>query len=322
MERRLVIVSLLALLPAADALAQTYPERPIRVIASQSAGSSLDTIARIVTPKISEALGQQLVIDNRGGAAGTIGLEIGARAMPDGYTMIVGASSAMIVSKFTYQKLAFDAEKDFDPISLIVIADGLLAVNPNVPAKSVKELIALAKAQPGKLNMASAGIGSSSHLSGSMFVSLAGINAVHVPYKGGGPMAGAVVAGEAHWVIGPAAALMGHVKAGRLRALAITSKQRSPLPPELPTIDEAGAPGYEFSSWNGVFAPRGTPRTIIKTWHATIQNALADPDVKKLYANQGLVPSGSVNPAEFGRFFRADFDRIAKLVKIAGIKPE
>ena len=322
MKPRFFMLGLLVLLPAAGTLAQTYPERPIRVIASQSAGSSLDTIARIVANKMSEMFGQQLVIDNRGGAAGTIGIEIGARATPDGYTMIVGASSAMIVSRFTYKKLAFDVEKDFDPISLIVIADGLLVVNPNVPAKSVKELIALAKAQPGKLNMASAGIGSSSHLSGTMFASLAGINTVHVPYKGGGPMAGSVVAGESQWVVGPAAALMGHVKGGRMRALAISSKKRSPLLPDLPTIDEAGVPGYEFSSWNGVFAPRGTPRAIIKTWYATIQKALADPDVKKLYANQGLVPSGSASPEEFGKFFRADFDRNAKLVKIAGIKPE
>ena len=312
----------LLLVPAAGALAQTYPDRPIRVIAAQSAGSSLDTISRIVTTKISETFGQQLVVDNRGGAAGTIGIEIGARATPDGYTMIVGASSSMIVAKFTYKKLAFDAEKDFDPISLIVIADGLMVVNPGVPVKSVKELIALARAQPGKLNMASAGIGSSSHLSGVMFTNLAGINTVHVPYKGGGPMAGSVVAGESHWAIAPAAALMGHVKAGRMRALAISSKTRSPLLPDLPTIDEAGVPGYEFFSWNGIFAPRGTPRGIIKTWHATIQKVLAAPDVKQLYAVQGLVPRGSASPEAFGKFIRSDYDRVVKLVKIAGVKPE
>ena len=321
MKPRFFMLGLL-LLPAAGALAQTYPDRPIRVIAAQSAGSSLDTISRIVTTKISETFGQQLVVDNRGGAAGTIGIEIGARATPDGYTMIVGASSSMIVAKFTYKKLAFDAEKDFDPISLIVIADGLMVVNPGVPAKSVKELIALARAQPGKLNMASAGIGSSSHLSGVMFTNLAGINTVHVPYKGGGPMAGSVVAGESHWAIAPAAALMGHVKAGRMRALAISSKTRSPLLPDLPTIDEAGVPGYEFFSWNGIFAPRGTPRGIIKTWHATIQKVLAAPDVKQLYAVQGLVPRGSASPEAFGKFIRSDYDRVVKLVKIAGVKPE
>jgi tripartite-type tricarboxylate transporter receptor subunit TctC len=320
--KSVILVLIVGLSAATATIAQPYPARPIRVLAAQSAGSSLDTIARIVTPKVSEILGQQLVVDNRGGAAGTIALEIGARAAPDGYTVIVGASSSMIVSQFTYKKLAFDAFRDFDPISLIVNADGVMAVHPSVPVKNVKELIALAKAQPGKLHMSSAGVGSSSHLSGIMFTSLAGINTVHVPYKGGGPMAAAVVSGESQWLIAPAASIMGHIKAGRMRALGITSKSRSPLLPELPTIAESGVPGYEFNSWNGFFAPRGTPRPIIKTWHETIQKALAAPEVKALYANQGLVPAGSASPEEFGKFVRGDYDRLAKLVKIAGIKPE
>jgi tripartite-type tricarboxylate transporter receptor subunit TctC len=307
---------------AAAVSAQQYPNRPVRVIVAQSAGSSIDTISRIVTGKLSEAAGQQFVVDNRGGAAGTIGLEIGARAAPDGYTLIFGASSSMIVSGFIYPKLAFDAVRDFDPISLIVNAESVLVVHPAVKAGSVKELIALAKSQPGKLNMASAGLGSSSHLSGVMFTNFAGINTVHVPYKGGGPMASAVVAGEAQWAIAPAAALMGQVKAGRLRALAITAKQRSPLLPELPTLDEAGVPGYEYSSWNGAFAPRGTPRGIVRRLHEMVQAALADGEVKRLYASQGLVPLGSASPEEFGSFVKSDYSRLAKLVKVAGIKPE
>jgi tripartite-type tricarboxylate transporter receptor subunit TctC len=312
---------LIALLAVSDARAQAYPERPIRVLTAQSAGSSIDTIVRIVAGKMSEIYGQQLVIDNRGGAAGTIALEIGARAAPDGYTLIAGASSSMIVSRFTYRQLAFDALKDFEPVSLIAIADGLMVVHPSVQAKGVKDLIALAKSQPGKLNMASAGIGASSHLCGLMFVNLAGINTVHIPYKGGGPMAASVVAGESQWAIAPAAALMGHVRAGRLRALGITSKARSPLLPDLPTIAET-VPGYEFNSWNGFFAPKGMPRPVIKNLYATTQKALAASDVKTLYANQGLVPSGSASPEEFGQFFRADYVRLEKLVKMAGIKPE
>jgi tripartite-type tricarboxylate transporter receptor subunit TctC len=307
---------------AGQAFSQTYPVRPIRVIAAQSAGSSLDTITRIVTNKMSELLEQQLVVDNRGGAGGTIGLEIGARATPDGYTLVAGASSSMIISSFTYKKLAFDTLRDFDPVSMIVNADGVMAVHPSVPAKSVKELVALAKAQPGKLNMSSAGVGSSSHLAGVMFTSMAGIDTVHVPYKGGGPMAAAVVAGEAQWCIAPAAALVGHIKAGRMRALALSSKKRSPLLPDLPTIDEAGVPGYEYTSWNGIFVPKGTPRPIIKRLHATIQKALAEPSVRQQFANQGLVPLGSASPEEFGKFVRSDYDRIGKLVKIAGIRPE
>lgn len=323
MRRNLLVLGLLMLVSQAGmALAQSYPARPVRLIVAQSAGANMDTIARIVTPKMSESLGHQFVIDNRGGAGGIIGIEIGARATPDGYTLIVGGASSMIISSFTYKKLPFDTLKDFDPISLIVNADGVMVVNPGVPAKSVKELIALAKSRPGKLNMASAGIGSSSHLAGVMFSSMAGIDSVHVPYKGGGPSAASVVAGESQWTIAPAAGLVGHIKAGRLRALAISSKERSSMLPDLPTIDEAGVPGYESTTWSGVFAPRRTPRPVIKTLFATIQKALAEPDVKQLYAAQGLQPLGSQSPEEFDRFIRADFERIARLVKIAGIKPE
>jgi tripartite-type tricarboxylate transporter receptor subunit TctC len=307
---------------AAQSESRSYPTRPIRVIAAQSAGSSLDTLVRIVSPKISEVLGQQLVIDNRGGAGGTIGIELVARAAPDGYTALVGASSSMIVSRFSYKSLPFDVLKDFEAVSNLVNADAVLVTHPSVPAKSVKELVALAKAQPGKLNMSSAGVGSSSHLAGVMFATLAGINSVHVPYKGGGPMAAAVVANESQWCIAPAAALVGHIKSGRLRALAISSRQRSALLPDLPTIDEAGVPGYEYNSWNAVFVPRGTPRSIVNKLHASIQTALADPDVVKAFAAQGLTPSGSESPEAFAKYFRGDFERIAKLVQISGIKPE
>lgn len=323
MTHNLMRAGVLALVcVAGSASAQPYPDKPIRVIAAQSAGSSLDIILRIVTVRMSELLGQQLVIDNRGGAGGIIGVELAARAMPDGYTLLAGAPSSMIISIFAYRKLTFDTLKDFDPISMLVNAEGVLAVNPGVPAKSVQELIALAKSQPGKLNMSSAGIGSSSHLAGVMFTSLTGIDTVHVPYKGGGPMAAAVVGGEAQWLIAPAASVMGQIKAGRLRALALSSKQRSPLLPDLPTIAEAGVPGYEYTSWSAVFAPKGTARNIIKSLHAMIQKVLAEPDLIQQFANQGLAPLGSASPEEFGRFFRADFDRIAKLVKLAGVKPE
>ena len=299
-----------------------YPNRPIRLIAAQSAGSSLDTILRIAMPKVSENLGQQIVVDNRGGAGGTIGVELASRAAPDGYTILVGASSSMIVSRWTYRTLAFDALKDFDAVSNLVNADAVIVSHQAVPVKTLKDLIALAKAQPGKLNMASAGVGSSSHLAGTLFVTMAGINAVHVPYKGGGPMAAAVIGGESAFAVSPAAAVVSHTKGGRLRALAITSRKRSVLMPDLPTVDESGVTGYEYVSWNGVFVPRGTPRPIVGRLHGAIQKALADPQVIAGYAAQGLQPSGSESPEEFGRFFRADFERNAKLVKIAGVKPE
>jgi tripartite-type tricarboxylate transporter receptor subunit TctC len=320
MQRTIAAIALLVV--ACTASAQPYPNRPVRVIAAQSAGSSLDTIARIVMTRVSEILGQQMVIDNRGGAGGTIGIELAARATPDGYTIVVGASSSMLVSRFTYRSLPFDALKDFDAIANLVDADAVLVVHPAVPAKSVKELIALVKAQPGKLNMASAGVGSSSHLAGTLFATMAGIEVVHVPYKGGGPMASAVVGGEAQWAISPAAALMGHIRSGRMRALAISSPERSPVLPELPTIAEAGVPGYEYGSWNGVFAPRGTPRPAINTMFGAIQKALADPEVRKLYAVQGLSPATNKSPEAFDKYFRADYDRIVKIVQAAGIKPE
>jgi tripartite-type tricarboxylate transporter receptor subunit TctC len=307
---------------AGSVLAQSYPTRPIRVIAAQSAGSSLDTLARILIPKVGDVLGQQMVIDNRGGAGGTIGIDVAAHAAPDGYTVLVGASSSMIVSKFTYKTLPFDPIRDFEPVSNLVNADAVLVTHPSLPVKTLKELIAYAKAQPGKLNMSSAGMGSSSHLAGVMLTSMAGIDSVHVPYKGGGPMAAAVVGNEAQWCIAPAAALVGHIKSGRLRGIAISSAKRSALLPELPTVAEAGVPGYEYNSWNGVFLPRGTSRAIVMKIHGAVQQALADPDVVRLYATQGLEPSGSASPEAFAKFYRADFDRIAKLVKVAGIKPE
>lgn len=323
MFRGPAVIALLAVFGSVElAHAQSYPVRPVRLIAAQSAGSSLDTLLRIATPKMSELLGQQIVIDNRGGAGGTIGVELASRAEPDGYTLLLGASSSMIVSRFSYRSLAFDALKDFDAVSNLVNVDAVLVANPNVPVKSLQELVALAKAHPGKLNMASAGVGSSSHLAGTLFVTLANIKTVHVPYKGGGPMAAAVIAGEASFSISPAAAVMGHVKAGRLRGLAISSRERSPLLPDMPTIDESGVAGYEYVSWNGLFAPRKTPRPVVDTLFAAVRKALADADVIRLYAAQAVRPSPSQSPEEFWKFFVTDFERNEKLVKIAGVKPE
>ena len=321
MARGIALAFVVSAVVASVAHAQ-YPARPIRLVAAQSAGSSMDTVIRIVSPKLGELLGQQIVVDNRGGAGGTMGVEVAARAAPDGYTLLLGASSSMIVSRWAYRSLPFDVLKDFDAVSNLVNADAVLVVNPAVPAKTVKELIALVKAQPGKLNIGSAGMGSSSHLAGTLFVTMAGLNAVHVPYKGGGPAVAALIGGETSFYVSPAAAVMSHVKAGRLRALAITAPKRSALMPELPTVDEAGVAGYEYVSWNGVFVPRGTPRPIVTALHGGIVKALADPEVVRLYAAQGLQPSPSASPEEFGRFFRADFERNAKLVKLAGLKPE
>jgi tripartite-type tricarboxylate transporter receptor subunit TctC len=322
MTRVFVFAVLAAGLFAAAAAAENYPARPVRLITPQSAGASMDILVRILTPKLTELLGQPVVVDNRGGAGGVIGVETGARAAPDGYTLVMGAPATMIIARFVNRSLPYDPLRDFEPISLIVNAEAVMVVTPGLAAKTVQEFIALAKAQPGKLNMASAGVGSSSHLAGVLFTTLTGIDSVHVLYKGGGPVAAAIIAGETQWSIVPAAAVVAQVKAGRLRALAVSTAKRSPLMPELPTIAEAGVAGYEYNAWNGVFAPKGTPRAMIRVWHAALQKVLADPDVKQQYANQGLPPQGSDSPEQFAAFMRADYDRIARLVKIAGIKPE
>jgi tripartite-type tricarboxylate transporter receptor subunit TctC len=307
---------------ASTGSAQAYPQRPIRMIAAQSAGSSLDTILRIFAAKMSDLLGQQIVIDNRGGAGGTIGVELAARSPVDGYTLLAGASSSMIVSSFTYKKLPFDTLKDFAPVSLFANVEAVFVINPGLPVKSVSEFLTLAKSQPGKLNMGSAGIGSSSHLAGLLFVSLTGIQTTHVPYKGGGPMTTAVVGNEAQWAISPAAALVGQIRAGRLRAIAISSKQRSPILPELPTIAEAGVPGYDYASWNGVLAPAGTARAIVNRVHGVMHKVASLSEVKEQFATQGLAPTASASPEEFAKLIRDDYATIGKVVKAAGIKPE
>jgi putative tricarboxylic transport membrane protein len=322
MKRSLIGLVLAVFFSSLTAAGDAYPTRPVRLITPQSAGASMDVLVRIVMPKMSGLLGQQFVVDNRGGAGGVIGTEIGARAAADGYTLVMGAPATMIIARFTQRNLPYDPVRDFDPISLIVNAEAVMVVHPGLPARGVKEFIALAKSQPGKLNMASAGVGSSSHLAGVLFTTLAGISSAHVPYKGGGPVAAALIAGESHWSIVPAAAVAAQIKAGRLRALAVSTRKRSSLMPDLPTLDEAGVPGYEYNAWNGVFAPKGTPRAVIKILHAALQKALSDPDVRQQYANQGLPPAGSESPEQFGAFVGADYDRIARLVKTAGIKPE
>jgi tripartite-type tricarboxylate transporter receptor subunit TctC len=319
---RVCIFAVLAVCSAAGAGAESFPARPIRLITPQSAGASMDILVRILTPRLAEVLGQPVVVDNRGGAGGVIGVETAARAAPDGHTLVMGAPATMLIAQFTQRNLPYDPLRDFDAVSLIVNAEAVMVVHPGVAAKTVQAFIALAKAQPGKFNMASAGVGSSSHLAGVLFTSLTGIESVHVPYKGGGPVAAAIIAGETHWTIVPAAAVVSQVKAGRLRALGVSTAKRSPALPELPTIAEAGVPGYEYNAWNGVFAPKGTSRATVRTLHAAFQKALAGDDVKKQYAEQGLMPQGSESPEQFAAFMRADYERIARLVKIAGIKPE
>jgi tripartite-type tricarboxylate transporter receptor subunit TctC len=298
-----------------------YPIRPVRVLIPNAPGSTTDLLGRIVFTRMSDRLGRQLVVDNRPGAGGTLGMEIGARAAADGYTVLAVAASMLTITPHVYRKLAYDPLRDFVPISTYVLAQTALCVHANLAVKSVREFIELAKAKPAGLNMASAGVGSTSHLGGLLFATHAGIQANHVPYKGGGPSVASVAQGEAQWTVPPLSAAMPQVKAGRMRCLATGGDQRSAVTPELPTLAESGVPGFRFYGWNGVIAPRGTPRNAIAKLNTTMGEALASADVRKLYFDLGEEPAHST-PEAFGKLIRQDFEAMGKLVKLAGVKAD
>ncbi len=312
---------LLSLGAAAQDAAREYPTKPIRLIMPNAPGSSNDILSRLLAIRLGELLGQQVVIDNRAGAGGTIGVETAAHAAPDGYTLVAASSATHSIAPHIYARLGYDVNQDFTPISLFVITQNLLAVNPALPVKSVRELVDYAKARPGQLNMASAGAGSTSHLAGIMFATLAGIHVVHIPYKGGGPSVAAVVAGEAQWVFTPIAGPLPQVKAGRLRALAVGGAQRSSVAPDIPTVAESGLPGYNSNGWNGIMGPAGLAPAIVGKLHAAIAKALASSGLKEQFAAQGAEPYGDT-PAQFARHVRDEYVRFGKAVKDAGVKLE
>ena len=316
-----VFVLFAAVLPIAHA-ADGYPDRPIRLIIPQAPGSSNDIVSRIAAAKISELLGQQIVIDNRTGATGIIATELAARAAPNGYTLFSGSVVSHAQLPIIYKKLPYDPVTDFEPIALLYVADVILCVNPALPAKSVKEFISLAKSKPGQLNMASAGTGSVAHLAGLMLSKMTATSSAHIPYKGGAANIIAVAAGEAQWLISPISAVIGQVRAGRLRALASGGKRRSTFLPDLPTLQESDVSGYEFYSWGGFMAPAATPRFILQKLHAAMTRALAAPEVKEQFAAQGVeVPAGA-SREDFGRFIASEQQKMRDLAKAAGLKPE
>ena len=299
--------------------AETYPVRPIRMVISNGPGSAGDILGRIAFVRAAESLGQQIVVDNRPGAGGTIGVEIVARAAPDGYTLLATSFATLAVAPHTYKNVPYHPVNDFAPISLFAITQAGLCVNAALPVKSTRELIDLARARQGKLLMASAGIGSTSHLAGLMFATAAGIESTHVPYKGGGPSATAIGAGEANWSLGPLAAYLAPWKAGRARCIAVSGEKRSTIFPELPTIGESGVAGFKFLGWNGVLAPRGTPRGIVNRINSAFVQALKAPETRQLYAAQGEEPAWTT-PEEYAKIVREDYERYGKVVKQAGVK--
>ncbi len=299
-----------------------FPVKPLRLVVPNAPGSSNDVLSRIVANRLSETFGQQILVDNRAGAGGVLGVEIAARAAPDGYTLMAASSATHSIAPFVYKKLPYDPVKDFAPVSLFVLTQNLLAVNPALPAKSVADLIALAKAKPGQLNMASAGTSSTSHIAGALFASVAGIDVVHVPYKGAGPSITSVVAGESQFVFTPIAGPLGQVRGGKLRALAVGGRERSAMLPEVPTVAESGLPGYVFTGWNGVMAPAGTPRPVIDRLFEAMTRVLGSAELREQFAQQGAEPTVSKSPEAFGRHVRDEIARYGKLVKAAGIQPE
>jgi tripartite-type tricarboxylate transporter receptor subunit TctC len=313
--------ALAVMLSTGVALAQAYPTRPIRLVVLSAAGTGItDMMARLVAPPMSAGLGQPVVIDNRPGAGGNLAAELVAKAAPDGYTLLM-TNISMAVNLHLYSKLTYDPANDFAPISVINAAPLLLLVHPTVPATSVKELIALAKARPGELNYASGGIGSTPHLAGELFKSLAGVNAVHVAYKSGPPALNALVNGEVAFMFENVPATLPFARESKLRALALTSAQRSALAPELPTMAEAGVPGYELIGWNGLMAVRGTPPEIVARLHEEVAKALRGPELVQHFATLGAEPVGNT-PAEFAAFLEAEMTRWGAIIRERGIRAD
>lgn len=314
----LLAAALLGISLGGPAAAQSaYPTKPIRLICPFPPGGTTDVVARLVAQKLTEAWGQQVVVDNRPGAGGVIGTELAAQAPADGYTALLGSITTHAVNPALYKKLKFDPVKDFTPVSLVVSSPQLLAVHPSVPAQSVKELIGLAKAKPGQLNYASAGSGTSPHLTFELFRSLAGIDVVHVPYKGTGPAITDLIAGQTQMMITGVVALMPHVKSNRLRAVGVTSAKRVNALPQVPTIAESGVRGFDVSSWFGVFLPAQAPRAVVTKMNAEIARIVSDPDVRQKLIDQGADPA-STTPEEFAAYVKSERARWGEVVRKTG----
>ena len=314
-----LLVSAVAVV-AQPVAAQQYPVRPIRLIVPFPPGGGTDTMARVVAPKLSEYLGQQVVPENRGGAGANIGAELAAKSPPDGYTVML-ATITNAIGATLYTLLNYDLARDFAPITQLATTPHILVVHPSVPVKSVKEFTAFTRARPGELTYSSSGSGSSAHLAGELFSSLTGTKMVHVPYKGGGPSMIALVGGEVSLCFATMPSAVGYVRAGRLRGIAVTTEKRSPSMPDLPTIAETGVAGYEAGSWYGLSAPAGTSKEIIARLHAETMKVMALPDVKERLFNAGFEVVTS-SPEQFAAFTRSEIQKWGKLVKATGLKAD
>lgn len=303
------------------AAAQTYPTRPIRIIVTFPPGGPADFVGRALGQKLTEAWGQQVVVDNRGGAGGVIGVELAARANPDGYTLLQGQSGSMSISPALQARLPYDPFRDFAPVSMLVINPQILVAHPSLPVKTVKELVALAKRRPGQINYASAGYGTTQHLGMEMLKVMTEINLVHVPYKGTGPALADLFSGQVSLQFTSMPAVLPHVKTGKLKGIAVGSPKRSPAAPEVPTVAESGVTGFEYVAWYGLFAPAAAPQAIISQLNTQVVKALSDPDLSQRLASQGAEPSPST-PDGLAKYMREDHERWKKVIKSANIRVE
>jgi tripartite-type tricarboxylate transporter receptor subunit TctC len=315
---KLMVVVALAV-PALGAQAQSYPNKPIRLVCPFPPGGAVDIASRAVAHELTQILGQPVTVDNRPGAGGNIGAEIVAKSPPDGYTLLMTTSGIMAINPALYSKIPFDSIKDFAPVSTIVSLNNVLVVNPSVPAKSVKDVIALAKAQPGKLTYASSGNGTSIHLSGELFKSMAGVDMLHIPYKGSAPAVTDLLGGQVNMMFDNIPSSLPHIRAGKLRALAVTGAKRSQLLPDLPTIAEAGIPGYDSYVWFGVVAPAGTPPEIIGRLNAALVKTAATPSFRDRLTEQGYDVMSST-PEQMASSIRGEIAKWGKIVKASGAK--
>jgi tripartite-type tricarboxylate transporter receptor subunit TctC len=305
--------------PAAVAAAADYPNRPVTIVVGFPPGGASDIMARILTAKLGSVLGQPFIVDNRPGAGGNVGCEFVAHAAPDGYTLLLGNNAILATNVSLYSKIGFDPEKDFAPISLIGTQANVLVVNNDVKAHSLAELIALAKANPGKLNFASSGYGLAAHLAGELFKAQAHIDIVHVPYKGSAPALEDVIAGQDQMMFATTSGVMGFLKNGQVRALAVTTLKRTPSLPDVPTMDEAGLPGFEATTWHGLVAPAGTPPQIIAALNKAIAATLKDPDIQQKLANLGIDIAPD-SPEQFAAYIKAEIPKWAAVIKASGAK--
>jgi tripartite-type tricarboxylate transporter receptor subunit TctC len=315
-----LVLALLALCTAVPAMAQNYPAKAVRLVSPFPPGGSVDVVGRIIAAKLTENLHQQFIVDNRSGASGNIGMEMVARSAPDGYTLVIN-TLPLVSNQFLMKRVAYDPVRDFVPISLVTSSPSLVTVHPSLPVHSVKQLIALAKAKPGQLNYSAAGVGTNPHIAGELFNLLAGVNIVAVQFKGGGPADTAVIGGEVGITFGNISQQVGYIKSGRLRALAVTSLKRSSAMPDLPTVAEAGVPGYEFVTWHGILAPKGTPRPIVDLLNQNLKKVLTAPGEAKLWQERGLDVIAS-SPEEFAAHIEKEQKKWGKVIKERGIKAE